>query len=113
MTATSVLQAEDPEVEFLYAQYPEPVECQMCGRSLDHLTYEEREDHYSVHFAEQEMDATAKAGGSSSSSTLGGEFRGPNPHNRALTHLQRQQQPKLLAVQVPKRLRKGHSSRLR
>ncbi|KAG9040236.1 hypothetical protein FRB95_000165 [Tulasnella sp. JGI-2019a] len=51
------------EVEYLYTERPQSVLCQLCSRNLDPLTIEEREDHYAVHFAHDEQQATGSITG--------------------------------------------------
>ena len=51
------------DVEYLYTERAPFVSCQLCNRSLDHLTLEEREDHYAVHFAQEEEKATGSITG--------------------------------------------------
>ncbi|KAG8891000.1 hypothetical protein FRB98_000009 [Tulasnella sp. 332] len=51
------------EVEYLYKERPKDVICQLCARSLATLTIEEREDHYAIHFAQDEQTATGSMTG--------------------------------------------------
>ncbi|KAG8865207.1 hypothetical protein FRB96_000097 [Tulasnella sp. 330] len=51
------------EVEYLYTERPKDDICQLCARSLATLTIEEREDHYAIHFAQDEQTATGSMTG--------------------------------------------------
>lgn len=83
------------DIEYLYTERPQAVTCQLCNRSLDHLTLEERADHYAVHFAQDEERTTGSisglsrnnANGRSINLTGGGGEKGFRAVRRVIRHL--------------------------
>lgn len=61
---------DDEDIQYLYTnnQEIESVTCQICRECLDHLTLEERGEHYGLHFIDEDSnpnDSGAKKGMSS------------------------------------------------